>query len=405
MGVAFGAAAAAHSYVIPISSQYDLNLVSNSLDAHYVLTSDVELRWDFTPIGTDERPFTGVFDGNGHSITNMTFGDQAEAVISSETGECLLGLFGVSTGTVKNLTIKNAAPPKEGSDDLNVPEGTEVCCGLIAAKNYGTIESCSVIYLNGTNAVDWPNITYGSIAGSNYGTISDCKVDNTFFVNVNDGEARIGMVAGETFEGSSIERVSRVGYIDIADISGASEDSEAYVGGIVGVFYGGTVSDCFNGPSESKDFSLTANTSGNESIAVGGIVGACGKGSLTTIRNSYFSNSVSMKCSGEAAFGGAVGAALAESSVRLNGCLASFASTMESGAGSHCGAMVGLKDETASISASGCYHYGFSASADEVNEDFSSETDADGLSVGLLGWDPNIWSVDSSGVSLKNGSD
>ena len=51
----------------------DLNSVRNNLSGKYILMNDINLSsWgEWTPIGTDRAPFTGVFDGNGWSITDM----------------------------------------------------------------------------------------------------------------------------------------------------------------------------------------------------------------------------------------------------------------------------------------------------------------------------------------------
>lgn len=66
-----------------------------------ILLQDVDMSGvtEWLPIGTDDNPFTGVFDGAGFSIKNVAFATDAAAYSSA-------GLFGVVNGAaVKNLTF------------------------------------------------------------------------------------------------------------------------------------------------------------------------------------------------------------------------------------------------------------------------------------------------------------
>ena len=85
-----------------ISSEEDLiyfrDLINggtgNSL--YYRLEASFNLGQEFSPIGTDENPFSGTFDGNGKQISG----------VSLSTGENV-GFFGVLNGaTVKDLGLE-----------------------------------------------------------------------------------------------------------------------------------------------------------------------------------------------------------------------------------------------------------------------------------------------------------
>ncbi len=73
-------------------------------DQFFVLTQDIdlsaycseELEQNWTPIGTEEYPFTGDLDGRGHTISGL--------YIRSDTEE-QTGLFGVVAGTVHDLNV------------------------------------------------------------------------------------------------------------------------------------------------------------------------------------------------------------------------------------------------------------------------------------------------------------
>lgn len=79
-------------------------------DAHYILTDDICLNSAFQipwkPIGRyfegqTSKPFTGVFDGNGHKVYDMK--------ISDALGDDAIGLFGYTIGaTIKNVIIENS---------------------------------------------------------------------------------------------------------------------------------------------------------------------------------------------------------------------------------------------------------------------------------------------------------
>ena len=78
------------------------------VSAHYVLTDDVNLSayGNWTPIGTEDHPFEGVFDGQNHVVTGLK--------IDRSQGECQ-GLFGYVSGTddahkaqIKNVAVRDA---------------------------------------------------------------------------------------------------------------------------------------------------------------------------------------------------------------------------------------------------------------------------------------------------------
>ena len=126
-------------------------------DINITLDNDIDLSdIEWTPIGTESRPYTGNFDGGGHTITGLKI---------DKSGTDYVGLIGClgSGGKVQNVTLTNISV--SGAN----------CVGGIAGQNYGTVENCSV---NGT--VTGKGFTdTGGIAGSNYGTISGCSAEGT----------------------------------------------------------------------------------------------------------------------------------------------------------------------------------------------------------------------------------
>ena len=124
---------------------------------NYVLTRDIsipsETQWS-NPIGTEENPFCGTFDGQKHTISNLWLDGH------SKTQN--MGLFGVVTdGTVKNLNIIMAT-----YSILEKHDTVGSVCGYL--KN-GTISNCIVI---------GDFCSYGNYVGGIAGACENSKITN-----------------------------------------------------------------------------------------------------------------------------------------------------------------------------------------------------------------------------------
>ena len=109
-------------------------VVNNNLNgaaaAKAVLTADIDMSEavDFEPIGNPNMPYTGVFDGQGHAITNFDY------VATGDNN----GLFGyINNATIKNFRISGTLT----SDGYNYnglvgqAEGTSVVSGIYSDMN------------------------------------------------------------------------------------------------------------------------------------------------------------------------------------------------------------------------------------------------------------------------------
>ena len=110
----------------------DLDGVRDYLDAHFIQMADIDLsvyeNWE--PIGSSYVKFSGIYDGNGHEITNLTV-----------TGEnSLAGLFSAVRGaTLKNINLRNV--------DISLSYGSRGDCyggGLAALFFNSTATNCSI---------------------------------------------------------------------------------------------------------------------------------------------------------------------------------------------------------------------------------------------------------------------
>ena len=120
----------------------------------YILTKNLNLHGaKLEPLGSSEStPFTGVFNGNGHTISNFTIRGKGREVA---------GFFGVTRGAkVANLTI----------DCLHKGTGSGVSGGMVGNCVGGFFENC-VVHSNVT-----PGLCAGGFAGKNSGRLVNCLV-------------------------------------------------------------------------------------------------------------------------------------------------------------------------------------------------------------------------------------
>ena len=128
------------------SSPFFLN--SNWLLANNIIasgTADWNAGSGFIPIGQQNGPFSGLLDGQGHTIQQLVIKSSAQDV----------GLFDtISSGTVRNLGLTN----------INVisTSGYGNPVGALAAFNSGTIDNVSA-----TGSVSFVNGSVGGLVGEN----------------------------------------------------------------------------------------------------------------------------------------------------------------------------------------------------------------------------------------------
>jgi hypothetical protein len=223
---------------------------SNYWGAHFKLMADINLG-SFTGAsfniigkmfyydpdsGWVGNPFTGVFDGNGHSISNFSYN-------SFGTGH--LGIFGYvddHNAEIRDVGIV-AADVNAGTGS---PPDAGGCVGaLVGHLEYGSITGCYVIdsKVCGGQGV-------GGLAGLNsFGEIQDCNSAGTIVI----GYEEVGGLIGNT-RGSILNCYSR-------DVSVSDVASGVEIGGLAG-YNKGTISECYTRGSI---------VAGN--ISAGGLVG------------------------------------------------------------------------------------------------------------------------------------
>jgi len=177
-------------------------------DEHFILGADIDL--DPNLQGREVfseaviQVFSGVFDGNDHTISNLTI-----------EGDHISGLFGRLAGEVRDL----------GVVDIKISGSGEYVGGLVGRNDGGHITNC---HSTGTISGD---AYIGGLVGGNSGNIIACYSPDAVGVN---GNHNIGGLTGSN--GGDITQC-----FSAAFVSGVSE-----IGGLSGSNHGGaTISRCY----------------------------------------------------------------------------------------------------------------------------------------------------------------
>ncbi|MBO7283495.1 MAG: hypothetical protein J6U71_00330 [Bacteroidales bacterium] len=250
------------------------------------LLADIDLNnVEWTPIGTEAENFAGTFDGNGHTIKNLTIVET-----EAKEGKAFIGFFGYAKdATINNLTFENVY--------LNIAcldiDHSQGHIGAVA----GSLEGTSIIQ----------NVT---VKG-------DIKVEATVTAN---GASRVAVVAGGNSygnvtmkevhvianEGSYLKANNNVGALagqlqGIAVFENCSSNIDVtgtkfFAGGLIGIAAGNhTFTNC----QTTGDVTITAGREGraNDQYRVGGIAGgwADGKTKVCTLTGCSYTGTVSGK--------------------------------------------------------------------------------------------------------------
>ena len=246
-----GSGTGADPYLIYTAEQLNLiGLFICERNRHFLLATDIDLSGatctEFNIIGTRYFPFTGVFDGNGHTISNFTY---------TATDTDYIGVFGYMNdpnAVIKDLTL--VAPNVKATGHSGhigcligeLRDGTVTGCGIeggsisghhevtggLVGRNSGTISNCyAAAGVTGRDGT-------GGLVGSNGGTISNCYVAGSI-----SGDDHTGGLAGTN--SGTISNCYAVGNVT----------GERWIGGLVGENYRGTISNCYaTGIVDGNDF-------------------------------------------------------------------------------------------------------------------------------------------------------
>ncbi len=244
----------------------------NDYNAHFILTADIDLDpnlpggriFTIAVIAPDTNnsnnffdgaPFTGIFDGAGHKIINLT-------IDTNGLGNDCLGLFGCvdsnAGGAIKKLGLEKVS--------IRGGSGSYYLGGLVGYNDNGSISNCLATgNIRGGNNSD----SIGGLVGDNYyGSISNCF--SGCDVNGGDCSSNLGGLAG-----------GNIGTINECRSAGI------VTGGIVSMWLGGLAGS--NNGTISNCYSAGTVTGGEYSYNLGDLVGDNPNG---TIINCHSTNTV-----------------------------------------------------------------------------------------------------------------
>lgn len=227
-----------------LTADIDLKDFCHAADA-----SKEEQSWE--PIGNGSKRYSGTFDGNGHTISNLYIKVQRYGV----------GFFGyMEYGTIKNIVFDNAQVENTGNNYKYPYTGIVVGAAFGTLQNLKTLKNCSV--KSSVRAL-------GGIAGTI--TQSCSNLENNATVS---GIYEVGGIAG-SFSQYTLSSCVNNGMV--------TENSSGECGGIVGFLSSGTIEDCAN----------YGNVTGTNEI--GGIVGCAQDNS--TIKRTLSSGDITSQAS------------------------------------------------------------------------------------------------------------
>ncbi|SHE94614.1 The GLUG motif-containing protein, partial [Psychroflexus salarius] len=235
-----------NSPIILVTTPEELDAVRDLPDADYVLGADIDMSGynDFVPIPSQQTSFTGTFNGNGYTISNLSI---------TTTEGSNTGLFSHidEDAVVQNLNLNNITVDAVGENN-----------GIIAGELSGTINQVSV---NG-HLVSVLGVSGGAVGDVNAsGQIQNTHAAVLVEITKNNDNIDVGGLVG--FNEGLIENSSATGNVF------AYRD----VGGLVGENNGGSISLCFATGDVTSDGSN-----------VGGLVGHNDySGTAASITKSY----------------------------------------------------------------------------------------------------------------------
>lgn len=298
-----------------ISSPSDLQNINNNCHDNYILDNDLDMSGvTWIPLGGDSftdidayiyhwlNPFTGTFDGKGHTISNLTctafdsitvgpaFGEKVGAALFGRVGSAeaqYLGYFpdGLSglgeVSIIHDVNLQNFNMHGENGTSSH----TGISGSLAAHVLNGTIYNVTAKDIN-LDSANSKGYNIGGLIGYVNGwvnspsTITNCKVMNLTINGANNTDCIGGLIGStdifntSTFSGGVVIKNCSVINYNISNQHG----NDGGVGGLIGSFRG-TMDGCY-----------AIGTIGNQSVPAVGIPQCGGAIGLISLVNSIITN-------------------------------------------------------------------------------------------------------------------
>ena len=267
-----GSGSKSDPYIIAESAQLErfaeeVNEGKNYKGAYIELSNDLELSGEWTPIGTKEKPFAGLFSGKGFTISGLSIQDNAMKIKDA-------GLFGYLAAGAKVSDLKladvNISSDAEASQAGGIAGSTDKEVIIDHCEVYGTIEA------NKTSEV--------SRAGGIVGWLGEESIVSNVYADINvaafsgSKAAFAGGITGVSQNKCIIINAAAFGIV--------SAKTEANIMSCAGGVFGTQTGTAFN---VFSDCEVTGESADQNKVLTGGISGMASKN--TAIFNGYFNSS------------------------------------------------------------------------------------------------------------------
>lgn len=276
-------------FVIPIYTDTDLKNIKSCLSCQYVLMDDIVLASAWAPVGDVNDPFTGTLNGNGKTITFNDIGP---------TSDGNAGLFGAMLNAKAfNLNLVSATSLTEVSTVFTLS------FGILAGSATGvTIYGCSASLSGGISIVDGV-LTIGAMVGTIRNSAITRSFVKTSLTVTNIEEVNYGGFFGYAAV-TTIESCEAI----VGDV--ITNAITAYVGGILGVTDGSTISQC-------RIFGTLTSSAKTHKESFGGCIGLTAPGTRnTSITDTMVNTSLISTASTNTTMGGIIGITSAPLTIR-----------------------------------------------------------------------------------------
>lgn len=233
------------STFIHISDETGLRNIAKNLSERYVLDCDITLSAEWTPIGSEARPFIGIFYGQGHKIIGLKISALSNVAVNKAQSYGMFACVGKG-GIVCNTVLQ---------DPIMSFGNRSLTAGTIVGANNGNVIGCKVI--NAEISVDI-DITLSELSYVKY----DFSTAIGTLVGVNGAE---GIVANCVVEGEVNLIIRHQNDISTNDVGDAliSLIRKASIETALNVTFGGIAGDSdgsVSGCNSSAKYKVTAIT-------------------------------------------------------------------------------------------------------------------------------------------------
>ncbi|MDR4969502.1 MAG: ZmpA/ZmpB/ZmpC family metallo-endopeptidase-related protein, partial [Acholeplasmataceae bacterium] len=280
----------ASAQTVHITTPEQFLAMSSNRSGNYVLDNDI----DFTGIefvSPFTSAFSGTFDGQGHSIKNVTF-----TKVATYTG-----IFGyVSSAKIQNLVIENVTIGTPSAPlVMTTSTRTGILAGYIststAVVENVTIKNSSINYSTSSTVQAY----VGGAVGEFRAKMTGIELDNVsvHLKSTSYGRIRLGGVIGTLSEEATLKEVSSNANVSLDFVGNNIRNREIRinVGGVIGYHnarnINRSVENIYSTGNVTVDlnFGTASNTtSGNYSVYVGGLAGIA----YSNIHHAFYAGSI-----------------------------------------------------------------------------------------------------------------